>query len=222
MVWLQRLQQLQVPYGRSMAGMALAIAAIAAAAPSALAQTLLQEDGTLAPMETRYTFTGQAGQTVAIRLASEEFDPILALLGPDGNELATNDDSERTLNSRIVETLPRDGTYTIVARSFSGGGGNFKLTVTPATEVDRATSRAEMLIYEGNFNEALTWLNRAIASSPDQPLLYWYRADAYLSLDQQAKAVEDYTRARDLYEQAGDTTNSATMADMINSFSQTY
>ncbi|GAB4342735.1 MAG: hypothetical protein Fur0042_05190 [Cyanophyceae cyanobacterium] len=224
MAWLQRFQQLSVsrrfPYGQRLTGLALAIAAIAAAPAVAQAQSLLEESGSLAPMEARYTFTGQAGQTVTVRLNSKDFDPVLLLLGPDGAELAMNDDSERTLNSRVVTTLPQGGTYTIVARSFSGGGGDFKVSVTPATALDQDLFRIETLFYEGSMDSVLGELDRAIANHPNSPTLYWYRADAHLSLEQQDKALEDYRRAQALFEQAGDTDNAATIADMINSFSQ--
>ncbi|MCG9885787.1 MAG: PPC domain-containing protein [Cyanobacteria bacterium] len=238
MAWLQRFQQQfqefsvprRVPYGQRLTGLALAIAAIAAA-PVAQAQSILEESGSLSPMEERYTFTGEAGQAVTIRLRSEEFDPVLVLLDPSGAELATNDDAERTLNSRIVHTLPRSGTYTILARSFGSNGGSFTVSVNPATALDVTLSEAEALLFEGNTEGAITQLDRAIAENPDSGLLHWYRADAYLYSNSgdmtdkdyrrvQEMALADYRRAQTLFEEAGDSANASIMADMINSLNQ--
>jgi hypothetical protein len=46
----------------------------------------------LAYASDRYTFTGAAGQLVALSLNSAAFDPYLYLIGPDGAVLAEDDD----------------------------------------------------------------------------------------------------------------------------------
>jgi hypothetical protein len=55
----------------------------------------------LAYVSDRYTFTGAAGQLVALSLNSTAFDPYLYLIGPDGAVLAEDDDGGDALNARI-------------------------------------------------------------------------------------------------------------------------
>ncbi len=83
----------------------------------------------------RYTFTGNAGQQVAIGLSSTAFDTHLYLISPTGTVAAENGDSNGT-NSRIPVTagwvtLATSGTYTIEATSFTAGAaGAFTLSLT--------------------------------------------------------------------------------------------
>jgi hypothetical protein len=68
----------------------------------------------------RWTFFGEAGDVVTIAMNSTDFDAYLELYGPDEAELTRDDDSGGNLNALIgAFPLPVDGTYTIVARSFS-------------------------------------------------------------------------------------------------------
>lgn len=67
-----------------------------------------------------YLFSGEAGQLVTIAMQSEDFDPFIALLGPDGTELVIDDDSAGNFNAQITGfTLPAAGEYTIVATTFT-------------------------------------------------------------------------------------------------------
>lgn len=84
-----------------------------------------------------YAFVGEAGQSILISMTSSDFDTYLILQDADGNELTFNDDGGQGLNSLIGPyIIPEDGTYLIVATSFShrtGGtaqfSGQFELTV---------------------------------------------------------------------------------------------
>lgn len=150
------------------------------AAPVQAEQPILQTEGTIVPAEQRYTFDGQAGQVVAITLDSEDFDPVLALFNEAGEEIAFNDDFGNTLNSKIVAELPEDGTYTIVARSYSGQGGDFQVVVRTATAFEAAFASAENLTMEGLYPEAIASYTEAIALDESQPLAYLGRAQARL------------------------------------------
>jgi hypothetical protein len=81
-----------------------------------------------------YTFEGQQGQTVDIRLSSSTYDPFLSISGP-GNFQADNDDdmesSAPLRNSRLMVTLPQTGQYRIQATSYSSGAtGDYRLSVS--------------------------------------------------------------------------------------------
>jgi len=175
-----------------------------AAVPAAQAQVLFEEQGTLRPMEDEYTFEGEAGQMVKIAMTSGEFDTVLSLRDPSGQEIAYNDDSARSLNSTIITTLPTSGTYTIVARSFSGEGGNYDLVVTPASDYDMAYSQGVEQLFSGNFEGAIASFTQAIELNPDEPVTYLDRGDTYYSTGNIEAVIADYNRAADLYEAQGD------------------
>ena len=70
----------------------------------------------------RYTFTGKSGEYATIYLESEDFDPYLILLDPEGKRISENDDISRTNDdSRLVVRLPSTGTYTALANSYESG-----------------------------------------------------------------------------------------------------
>ncbi|MGB3494219.1 MAG: tetratricopeptide repeat protein [Elainellaceae cyanobacterium] len=78
-----------------------------------------------------YTFEGEAGQRVSIRMESSDFDAYLLLNNPIGNTIAQNDDYDGTTsNARIVFDLPETGTYSVYANSSIGDlRGRYTVTV---------------------------------------------------------------------------------------------
>ena len=60
----------------------------------------------------RYTFTGTAGQLVAISLTSSAFDPYLYLIGPDGSVLDEDDDGGTGVAIGLAVHGKTDGTQT--------------------------------------------------------------------------------------------------------------
>lgn len=116
----------------------------AAAIPIALGGSV---QGTITAQRTRlyYEFTGAAGDTLTITMtrASGDLDTLLILTDATGRELASNDDSEGSQNSAIVDfTLPAAGRYLIVAGRYAGftadgvpseTTGAFTLTAAPSS-----------------------------------------------------------------------------------------
>jgi tetratricopeptide (TPR) repeat protein len=199
-------------------------------------QQILQEEGSLEPIQDEYTFEGRRGQTVTISMSSEDFDTVLSLIGPDGEEIAYNDDYGRSLNSTIVLSLPASGTYKAVARSFSGNGGSYTITVRPASRYEQAYSRALQLLQEGNTEAAVEAYGEAIEVDPNQPIAYLERAEARyglayselvnageeaveeaptLSEEQLEPIIADYEKAAELYEQAGDAATAQSIREQI-------
>jgi hypothetical protein len=75
-------------------------------------------------------FDGEEGQNVRITMRSDDIDPYLFLVGPDGSVVAENDDAAGDFNSQIEHTLESTGTYTIWATTFSGSDtGPYALTL---------------------------------------------------------------------------------------------
>ncbi|NJO41118.1 MAG: hypothetical protein HC769_28030 [Cyanobacteria bacterium CRU_2_1] len=80
-----------------------------------------------------YSFQGRAGQQVTITMTSREVDAYLILLDPSGNSIAQDDDGAGNLDAQLVITLPVDGTYTVVANTYSGGTfGSYTLQASVA------------------------------------------------------------------------------------------
>ncbi|WP_426105393.1 pre-peptidase C-terminal domain-containing protein [Massilia sp. TSP1-1-2] len=83
----------------------------------------------------RFSFSGTAGQRVAIQLSSSAFDSYLYLKSPTNLLVASDDDGGGGTNSRIPAsagsiTLPVTGTYVIEATTYySGRTGAYSLTV---------------------------------------------------------------------------------------------
>ncbi|MCL4252239.1 MAG: pre-peptidase C-terminal domain-containing protein [Anaerolineae bacterium] len=71
-------------------------------------------------VEGYYTFNGNTGDIVTIRLQSDDVDTYLILQDAEGNVIAENDDSGGTLNSQIGPfQLTEDAEYTIIASTYS-------------------------------------------------------------------------------------------------------
>jgi hypothetical protein len=78
-----------------------------------------------------YPFQGVAGQQVRVSViaqAASGFDPVAALIGPDGREVAMGDDGPDSLNPQFSAALPADGTYQVRVNGYLSGGP-FELVV---------------------------------------------------------------------------------------------
>jgi tetratricopeptide (TPR) repeat protein len=201
----------------------------------AKAQTILEEQGTIEPAEQEYTLDISEGDVLAIIVTSEDFDTVVSLVAPDGEEVAFNDDFGGTLNSRIVYTATASGNYTIVAKSFDGQGGDYSLEVRPASEYEVAYSDAEMSIQEQDYEGAIAAYSDAISLAPEDPEAYLGRADAYfgqaqaeleaegmfledpsdLSPDIRDAIIADFEMAAELYEAEGDSFTAQSLREQI-------
>jgi serine protease Do len=80
-----------------------------------------------------YRFQGRAGQQVRIDMVSQEINPFLILVAPNGRTLAQDRNSGGNRNARIATTLPISGTYLLIANSYrSGEVGSFGLRAMTA------------------------------------------------------------------------------------------
>ncbi len=87
--------------------------------------------------EVRYTFDGQSGDRVTVRLEALDatLDPLIILADPEGGELLRDDDSAGDFNALIASyLLTVDGRFTLIATRFGGlqgsSRGQFELTLT--------------------------------------------------------------------------------------------
>ena len=149
--------------------------------------------GTLAASDARssggqhqdvYTFTGRAGQTLRVNLDSNNMDTLVRVTGP-GGFTQQDDDSGDLLNAQLDITLPANGTYQVVATTYSAGvTGDYTLRIS---EIDprqnAATASAAGTIRVGqSVNGALR------AGDPTRSSGQY--ADAYTIEGQQGQTIE--------------------------------
>jgi hypothetical protein len=86
-----------------------------------------------------WTFEGRAGAVVSLiaRTVAGDLDPVLQIIGPDGEIVAENDDLDSLVRDAGLEalTLPADGAYTARVLRYQGAGGatsgTYELALTP-------------------------------------------------------------------------------------------
>jgi len=112
-----------------------------ASAPTEPSGAILEEEGALVTgdevlpsdnsLYREYTFEGRAGQSVAISLESTDFDPYVAIIDPNDELLAKNDDeSDSNKNAFLIVTLPVTGRYRVMVNAYDASGrGRYTLTV---------------------------------------------------------------------------------------------
>lgn len=112
-------------------------------------------EGVIAPAGDHdwYRMDMKAGQSVRIGLDSSGDngigDPMLVVHGPDGAELASDDDGGDGLNSWLEFTAPSAGTYYVEAKAFSEDAtGGYTVNVT-AGEIPAQADGAEQLTANG-------------------------------------------------------------------------
>lgn len=75
-----------------------------------------------------YQFNGTAGDVISLALQAPDFDALLQVIGPDGQELAFDDDSGGDLNPLINGvTLPETGLYIVIVDGYRGVNGDRQL-----------------------------------------------------------------------------------------------
>ena len=194
------------------------------ASGSLLAQTdptgnvLLEVDGVLKEGDEQlndgslydvYPFEGQAGQSITIRLESQDFDTYLLLFDSAGEQLASNDDSAGNTNSQLTFTLQDESSYQIVANAFDRTGrGHYRLVVTEATQTEANRGEADQLLQQGiqlyhanQFREALRPLESAlvvyqeIGDSQREAHALTVAGLSYFFLGQSERAVDFHQRS---------------------------
>jgi CHAT domain-containing protein/lipopolysaccharide biosynthesis regulator YciM len=158
-----------------------------------------------------HTFEGRAGEQITIDLTSSEFDSYLILLDPEGKKIAENDDGGSGNNSRIIVTLPTNGTYRIIANAHKAGEtGNYTLSWREATSDDLALAEAGKLMQQaiqlkdqGQYTAAIPLVERALAIR--EKVLGKEHPDVAASLNNLAglyKDIGNYSQAEPLYQRS--------------------
>ncbi|MGG6265358.1 S1C family serine protease [Leptolyngbya sp. AN03gr2] len=128
-----------------------------------------------------YDFQAEAGQAVLVRMQSQSFPPVVALLDSDGKLIAENNNPQNETRSVLILRLPKRGTYRVVANAQQRGQqGAYVLTVMPLLLFREGNlqpgdptfannNRFQAYEFQGQPNQQIT----IVASSQDfEPRLY--------------------------------------------------
>ncbi len=108
--------------------------------PTGNQNIILQKDGVLGTQSRvfardgslfdAFSFNGQAGQVVQIKLVSSDFHPYLVLFAPNSKVLQENNGLPSRNNASMTLELPFTGTYRTIVNAFDRTGkGSYKLLV---------------------------------------------------------------------------------------------
>jgi len=116
---------------------------------------------TEAAPQAEFPLSLEAGQVVTLSTASiENFDTVLAVIGPDGKPVAQNDDCDGSLQSCITFMPPESGRYTARVTGYGEATGTFELTVAEGANVGLSyaaeTLREEVLTLGSGASEVRT------------------------------------------------------------------
>lgn len=145
---------------------AAALLLSAAITGTAQAQIIfIDESGEIGPGDRRdrennlydeYSFTANAGERLRISANSiADLDPYLIVIGPNGAELARNDDANNSLNAQILYTVPQSGTYRVIVRGFLGGTGRYRVVMENLSATQRRLTGDQ----SGVFNTSVPRIN---------------------------------------------------------------
>jgi len=153
-----------------------------------------------------YPFEGQAGQSITIRLESQDFNTNfnLLLVNSEWQQVSNRDDDAGDTNSQLTAVLPNEGTYLIVVNDLDRRGrGQYQLLITVATDAEERLVEADSLVQQGIqqfnvslFQEALqSWesalaIYRETGKRTREGLVLGNLGAIYLSLGQYGQAIE--------------------------------
>ncbi len=182
---------------------------LAAAFPAAAQQAIAvgqTVQGELRGEPAAYTFSAKAGDLIVATLESTDFDALLVLTDASGQEIARDDDSGGSGNSRLSHMIAASGSYTLLAQGYdSAASGAFtlslesltptKLTIGEPVEVQAASGLPPVLMFSARAGQVLDLI--AVSAEDDDVRLGVKGADGYeiASDDNSGPGVSAYLRA---------------------------
>ncbi|MBW4656460.1 MAG: trypsin-like peptidase domain-containing protein [Kaiparowitsia implicata GSE-PSE-MK54-09C] len=138
-----------------------------------------------------YTFEGQAGQRVIIEMNSDELNPYLILLQPDGTDLAQDGGSGST-NARVVTVLPDGGLYTILANSRNAGETGRYMLRAIAPDPSNAAATPSTVVLEERSSLGPQSERWPEDGSPYQDFMFEGEAGQVISISMESSEFETY------------------------------
>jgi len=142
-----------------------------------------------------WALEGVAGETVTIRLESDDYDAYLYFFGPGLTETMTNDDGGEDLDSELTVTFPETGTYTVGAGALSSGAtGSYSLTVTDPIDLSALSTGGRRLRVGSNEQGILTAADPVVAGQTLQAWAFEARAGDVVTIDLLSDDFDSYLR----------------------------
>jgi len=129
-----------------------------------------------------YSIEGAIGDTITVIVQSQgTVDTRLSLIGPDGFEVASDDDGGQGFDPELRYQVTEDGTYQLVIRSYiPGDDGTFNLIVENASVPDLVTGETQIvrlsdkqylgtLVFEGTAGETIQLGARLLTTVNSEP-----------------------------------------------------
>ncbi|MBA4191669.1 MAG: hypothetical protein C0467_27125 [Planctomycetaceae bacterium] len=165
--------------------------------------------------DARFTLTGKKGDRWSIAADARRFgsplDVTLRLLGPDGKQVATNDDLPGTTDAGLEFTVPADGSYQLVVEDKSGAAGSKtaifrvsvrvpvdgytlhvaaqKMSLVLGTKVPLAVKATRNGAFKGPITLAIAGLPAGVTTTPATLVIPADKADLAITLDVAADAA---------------------------------
>jgi hypothetical protein len=142
--------------------------------------------------------TYQIDMTSKVDTAGKRIDPYLRLEDATLKELAHDDDSGGDLNARIIFKAPQDGKYRIIATTFGGGTGPFKLSIKPSEPIK--TTEIALADGKGQVNGALAkedGVDRVRTTSVCKVYAIKLSGGKTYQIDMISKDIDSYLRLED-------------------------
>ncbi len=159
-------------------------------------------------LSAQYILSGNRGDVVTITLESDAFDTYLTLLDPGLNEIASNDDSDGSSNSSIVDvSLPTSGDFTIVVDSYNRlQTGDFSLSVSgtaapESTETPEATAGTDTVVFDSSLEIGDSIEGTVTADAEATAYSFEGSAGQRVTIDLTSSAFDSYLTLRN---EAGD------------------
>jgi Caspase domain len=130
-----------------------------------------------------HTVYGHVGQEIAIDLQSEDFDPYLLVIAPDGKQVENDDYEGDAAHARLMVSVSEPGNYDVYVTSFEAGEtGRYTLEITPSEvapvlsmrEEHGALTSSDRTLTSGEYFDTYE-----VAGSPGQYLRIDLRSDDF-------------------------------------------
>jgi len=199
-----------VPHTFALSDLPEAVGAVPLAVPGAITGVLDKPNGVA-----KFALTGKKGDRWSILAEARRFgsplDLALRLLGPDGKQIAMNDDLPGTTDASLEFTVPADGTFTVVVNDTAGATGSKlalfrvsasvprdgftlhvpaqKLSAPLGTKVPLAIKATRTGNFKGPITIALAGLPAGITAGPAPLVIPIDKAELAVTLDVSATAA---------------------------------
>jgi len=140
-----------------------------------------------------WSLSGVQGETVTIRLESDDYDAYLYFFGPGLTETLTDDDSAGDLDSELTVTFTQSGTFTIGAGALSSGStGSYTLTITEPIDLATLSTDGRQIRLGFDYMGTLLDSDPVVEGRPLQSWAFEATAGQSVTIDLMSDDIDSY------------------------------